>query len=216
MIPWCRYRAVTIHPMNDDQVNSLRAMLARFVSASAAASADARRHAENVLKFIASETRPWSRATLAGHLTASAWVLDSTRTYAVLIHHRKLNRWLQPGGHIDDADTSWRAAAQREVTEETGLGTFVAPLDADELFDVDVHPIPARKDEHAHFHYDLRFLFVADVDAALDGQLQLNTDEAHDGRWFRLIDLANDPALEPSLLRMIELSIRRLGNNSVI
>jgi 8-oxo-dGTP pyrophosphatase MutT (NUDIX family) len=134
-------------------------------------------------------------------------VLDRTRAHAVLIHHRKLNRWLQPGGHVEDADTSWREAARREVTEETGLSRFIAQRDDDDVFDVDVHPIPPRKDEPAHFHYDLRFLFVADVDAGLGDRFTLNTDEAYDCRWFRLIDLANDPALEPSLRRMVELSI---------
>ncbi len=190
--------------MNEDQVKSLRETLDRF--ASGTASTAVRRYAETVLHFIAGETRPWSRATLAGHITGSAWVLDRTRAHAALIHHRKLNRWLQPGGHVEHSDVSWRAAAQREVTEETGLAHFVAQPGHDDLFDVDVHPIPARKDEPAHFHYDLRFLFVADVDAAHDGELMLNTDEVHDCRWFRLIDLANDPALEPSLRRMVELS----------
>jgi 8-oxo-dGTP pyrophosphatase MutT (NUDIX family) len=193
--------------MNDEQVKSLRDMLLRFTSVSA--SAGATRHAENVLPFIAGETRPWSRATLAGHLTASAWVLDRTCTHAVLVHHRKLNRWLQPGGHVEDADTSWRAAAQREVTEETGLAHFIAQPGDDDLFDVDVHPIPARTDEPAHFHYDLRFLFVADVDATLDRALHVNLDEVHNCLWIPLSELANDLAMEPSMRRMIELSIRR-------
>ena len=93
------------------------------------------------------------------------------------------------------------------MTEELGLTAFIAVPDDGRLFDVDVHPIPVRPDVPAHVHYDLRFLFIADVDAALDDTLKLNTDEAHDCRWFRLIDLANDPALEPSLRRMVELSI---------
>ena len=193
--------------MNDDQLESLRSLLSRF--ASRAASVDATRHAERVLTFVASETRSWSRATLAGHLTASAWVLDRTRTHAALIQHRKLNRWLQPGGHVEDADATWRAAAQREVTDETGLAHFIAQAGEDELFDVDVHPIPARKDEPAHVHYDLRFLFVADMDATVENTLMINADEAHDWRWFALAELANDPTMEPSMRRMIELSIRR-------
>lgn len=199
--------AVTIDVMNDEQLEFLRRMLARFASVSAAT--DATHHAESVLMFIRGKRCPWSRATLAGHLTASAWVLDRTGTHAALIHHRKLSRWLQPGGHIEDADVSWRAAAQREVTEETGLAHFIAQPADDELFDVDVHPIPARKDEPAHFHYDLRFLFVADVDATVDRTLMINADEAHDCRWFALVALANDPTMEPSMRRMIELSLSR-------
>jgi 8-oxo-dGTP pyrophosphatase MutT (NUDIX family) len=193
--------------MNPSQIRQLQGALKRVTSATH--SEDARHHASRVLSFIASESRPWSRATLAGHITASAWVLDRTYTHAVLIHHRKLDRWFQPGGHVEDSDEGWRAAAQREVTEETGLTQFVPRAADEEIFDVDVHPIPERKDEPAHFHYDLRFLFVADVDATVDHTLMLNADEAHDCRWFALADLASDPAIEPSLRRMVELSIQR-------
>ena len=201
-----RRRAATFAAMNTEQTVLLLGMLADFSAHSA--NAGAKRNANQVAAFTAGESRPWSRAPLSGHLTASAWVLDGTHTHAAMIHHRKLGRWLQPGGHIEDEDASWRAAAQREVTEEIGLTAFIALPDAENLFDVDVHAIPARRDVPAHLHYDLRFLFVADVDTALDDELKLNADEAHDCRWFRLTDLANDPALEPSLRRMVELSIK--------
>lgn len=190
--------------MNDIEINWLQTSLAQF--AATTPSTDAAQHATTVLAFVTSASRPWSRATRAGHLTASAWVLDRTRSHAALIHHAKLNRWLQPGGHIDDADASWRAAAQREVAEEIGLADFIAQPGDDDLFDVDVHPIPARADEPAHFHYDLRFLLVADVNATVDGKLTINIDEAHDCRWFALSELANDLTMEPSMRRMIRLS----------
>ena len=193
--------------MNTKQTDLLQSMLARF--SENAANAGAKRYVDQIAAFTASVARPWCRATLEGHLTASACVLDCTHTHTAMIQHRKLGRWLQPGGHVDDEDTSWRAAAQREVKEEVGLSAFIALPDADHLFDVDVHPIPARPDVPAHFHYDLRFLFVATVDAAHDDTIKLNADEAHDCHWFRLSNLANDPALEPALRRMVELCIRR-------
>lgn len=193
--------------MNDDQLTSLRAALIRFEAASASDAAAL--HARHTLHLLDSQTRPWSRATLAGHLTASAWVLDRSQAFAALIHHRKLNRWLQPGGHIDDTDASWRAAAQREVSEEIGLCDFIAQPGDESLFDVDVHEIPARPGEPAHGHYDLRYLFVADVDATADRSFTLNADEAHDCRWFALTALASDPTMEASMRRMIELSVRR-------
>lgn len=195
--------------MNTEQIILLRGMLAQFSANSS--SAAAKRYSDQIAAFVDSASHPWCRATLAGHLTASAWVLDRTHTHAAMIQHRKLGRWLQAGGHIEDDDTSWRAAAQREVTEEVGLTVFIAPQDAERLFDVDVHSIPARPEVPAHFHYDLRFLFVATVDTTLDHKLKLNADEAHDCRWFRLTDLANDLALEPSLRRMIELSPNRFS-----
>lgn len=216
-----RTQSATFVAVNTEQIALLQSMLARF--SANAANAQAKPYADQIAAFTASASRPWSRATLAGHLTASAWVLDRSHTHAAMIHHRKLGRWLQPGGHIDDEDPSWATAAQREVTEEVGLAAFIAVPGAeqcseqradqcvDQLFDVDVHPIPARPDVPAHLHYDLRFLLVADVDAALDDRLKLNADEAHDCRWFRLADLANAPSLEPSLRRMVELSINRFS-----
>lgn len=173
--------------------------------------ADVARYATEIARFIATTPRAWSRTTLEGHLTASAWVLDRTRSHAALIHHRKLNRWLQPGGHVEDLDASWRAAALREVTEETGLQRFIPQADDAKLFDVDVHAIPARPNEPAHVHYDLRFLFVVDVDASVaspDSALLINAEETHDYRWFALTELLNDSSLDASVRRMIELTIR--------
>ena len=194
--------------MNDQQLKALNELLANFVAHSSHAG-DALQHATRIQTFVANVGRPWSRTTLTGHLTASAWVLDGSRTHVALIHHKKLNRWLQPGGHIDDSDASWRAAAQRETTEETGLAQFLAQPGDDALFDVDVHAIPARPDEPAHFHYDLRFLLLTDVDATQHSTLAINLDESHDCRWFALTALAADASNEVSMLRMIELSIRQ-------
>lgn len=191
--------------MKMEQIATLQRMLVSF--SANPNNAKVRPHADQIAAFVARTACPWSRATLEGHLTASAWVLDRTHSYAAMIHHRKLGRWLQPGGHIEDGDESWRVAAQREVTEEVGITAFLDIPNAEQLFDVDVHVIPRRPDVPAHFHYDLRFLFVADVDAGLGDPLQLNLDEAHDCRWFRLADLADDAALEPSLRRMVNLSV---------
>jgi 8-oxo-dGTP pyrophosphatase MutT (NUDIX family) len=194
----------TFKRMNSHQIADLNALLAQFIATTH--STDAKAHAERVAAFVAHTTEPWSRATLVGHLTASAWVLDRTLTHVAMIHHRKLDKWLQPGGHIEETDASWREAAEREVTEEIGLTQFVSSADDAQLFDVDVHAIPERGDVPAHFHYDLRFLFVADTHAEHDAELQLNADEAHDCRWFALSALANDPTLETSIRRMVELS----------
>jgi 8-oxo-dGTP pyrophosphatase MutT (NUDIX family) len=103
---------------------------------------------------------PFSRSSFEpGHLTASAFVVSPGRDAVLLILHRKLGLWLQPGGHIEVGDESLEAAARREVLEEVQVK--LAEGAAGAIFDVDVHAIPARKDEPAHEHFDVRFCFQA-------------------------------------------------------
>ncbi len=114
-----------------------------------------------------------------GHFTASALVLSPDRSAVALVHHVKLGIWVQPGGHIEADDVDAEAAARREVAEEVGLSELT-PLG---LIDVDVHAIPARPDEPAHRHYDLRFGFVAATSGIVAGD---GTSEAH---WVTRDDL---------------------------
>ena len=193
--------------MNTEQIALLQGMLAHF--SANAVNAGAKRYADQIAAFTARVVQPWRHATLEGHLTASAWVLDRHCTHAALIHHRKLDRWLQPGGHIEVEDVSWRAAAGREVIEETGLAQFCATGEEHQLFDVDVHLIPARADVPEHVHYDLRFLFVAQAAASREPIATVNRGEAHEGRWFPLTTLANDATLDQSLQRMVTRSLDR-------
>ena len=123
-----------------------------------------------------------------GHLTASGFVLSPEADALLLIFHKKLQIWVQPGGHVEPTDASLLEAARREVAEEVGL---MLPDGQAEVFDLDVHGIPARKDEPAHEHFDVRYLFrsptrdfvrtqeVADVRwAPLASIEQLTTDES--------------------------------------
>jgi 8-oxo-dGTP pyrophosphatase MutT (NUDIX family) len=104
------------------------------------------------------------RTCVPGHITASAWIVSADGQDVLLTHHRKLDRWLQLGGHVDgEADVL--EACLREAIEESGMPAFdvlghrragrVLPLD------LDVHPIPARGHEPAHEHWDVRFLLRA-------------------------------------------------------
>lgn len=97
-----------------------------------------------------------------GHFTTSGFVVSDDADHLLLVFHAKLGRWLQPGGHIEPADSGIEAAARREVEEETGLSELI--LAGDGLFDVDVHQIPAARGEPGHEHHDLRFLFRASGD----------------------------------------------------
>jgi 8-oxo-dGTP pyrophosphatase MutT (NUDIX family) len=115
-----------------------------------------------------------------GHFTASGFVVSPDGSSLLLIHHRRLDRWLQPGGHIDPGDTSPIAAAAREVAEETGVA--VEPILPD-LIDLDIHPIPPRAPEPAHEHFDLRFAFRA------KGKSLVTADEVFDAIWVRWGDL---------------------------
>jgi 8-oxo-dGTP pyrophosphatase MutT (NUDIX family) len=94
-----------------------------------------------------------------GHFTASAFVVSPDRGRILLIFHSKLQRWLQPGGHVDPRDQDILGAARREVEEEVGLSKL--SLIGPGIFDLDVHLIPARGDAPAHEHFDVRFAFAS-------------------------------------------------------
>ncbi len=136
---------------------------------------------------------PFSRERLEGHFTGSAWVVSADRQRAALLHHRKLDRWLQPGGHAD-GERDLAAVALREAEEETGLrGLRVEP----DVFDLDRHRIPARGVEPEHWHYDMRFI----VNASGDETFVVN-EESHALAWRPIAGIAQDPAIDASVRRL--------------
>ena len=135
-----------------------------------------------MLELARTLAEPLSADEPSGHFTASALVVDPPLEHVCLVEHKKLGRWLQPGGHIDPGDESVLAAAMREVVEETSL---VTQPPRDGLLDVDVHEYPARDGRRAHLHLDCRFLLVAE-DA---GSLRIS-EESSDVRWFTLAEAA--------------------------
>jgi 8-oxo-dGTP pyrophosphatase MutT (NUDIX family) len=159
--------------------------------------------AARIRELVAAHPECFDRTCRPGHVTASAWVTTPARDRVLLVHHRKLDRWLQPGGHADgQADVA--AAALREAVEESGLACLRLVDEIRELtpLDLDIHVIPPRYDatgaviEDAHEHHDVRFLVIAEEE--LTPQV---SDESHDVRWFTADELhaATD---EESVLRM--------------
>ncbi len=147
-----------------------------------------------LLAFVQDTPDCLYRTHLAGHLTASAFVLDQSLEKVLIIHHKKLDRWLQPGGHAD-GDPDLLAVAQKEVEEETGLLT--KPLQT-HFFDLDIHLIPERKDVPEHFHYDLRYLLIERSGSVLQGN-----EEVNGLKWVKVSDL-EQYFVDRSVLRMAE------------
>jgi 8-oxo-dGTP pyrophosphatase MutT (NUDIX family) len=109
--------------------------------------------------FVASQPQAFGRDPQTSHVTGSAVIVDQERQHLLLTHHRKLDIWVQLGGHCDGiADP--RFVAQKEAYEESGLPWL--RLLSPQIFDLDIHDIPARRQDAAHEHYDVRYLFEAD------------------------------------------------------
>jgi 8-oxo-dGTP pyrophosphatase MutT (NUDIX family) len=157
-------------------------------------------------RFVREQPACLERACIPGHLTGSALVADPVLEHVLLTHHRKLDKWLQLGGHAD-GDPHLEQVAAREAREESGLErvTFCecVPLlgtrpQQPVPFDLDVHVIPARGKEPEHLHWDVRFLLCADRLDAIH-----MSEESHALRWFTLEE-ARAITDEPSMRRQFE------------
>jgi 8-oxo-dGTP pyrophosphatase MutT (NUDIX family) len=160
---------------------------------------------DEMQRFARQLERPFERAQWPAHFTGSAVVVEPQGARVCLIHHRKLDRWLQPGGHAEERDGGLlEVTALREAREETGLSVALHPA-APRPLDVDIHVIPARREEPEHRHLDVRFLVVAENPAAL----VLDPAEVFGARW-----LAWDEALsgtdEPALRRLLTKAWRQV------
>ena len=143
--------------------------------------------------FVERHPDCFRRSLLTGHVTGSAWLVDATGSRVLLTHHRKLDIWVQLGGHAD-GNPDVRAVALAEAVEESGLADLTVL--EDDAFDIDIHRIPARGDEPAHEHYDVRFALQA------SGSQQYRVSaESHDLAWVA-IDRLQDYTGEVSMLRM--------------
>lgn len=166
--------------------------------------------------FVASEPQCFERSCPTGHVTGSALITNAAMDKVLLTLHAKLGKWLQLGGH-SDGDAWTHRVAWREGCEESGLEElkFADWSPEDDIkaiprpFDLDIHLIPARHKESAHWHFDARYLLIA------DDRLPLAiTDESHQLRWFTLEE-AEKVTQERSMLRQFE-KLRFLRSNTAI
>jgi 8-oxo-dGTP pyrophosphatase MutT (NUDIX family) len=146
------------------------------------------------LGLLAEGAHGFERSRLAGHFTASARLVDATGERVLLTHHRKLDRWLQLGGHAD-GDQDLARVALREAEEESGLfGLVVEP----DIFDLDRHWIPERKDVPGHWHYDVRYVVRTTASDAF-----VVSEESLALAWREIAALGDEPGLDPSIQRMV-------------
>lgn len=128
-----------------------------------------------------------NRKNFDGHITTSAFIVNQTGESLLLLKHKFLGRWLQPGGHVDPTDVTLMASALREACEETGLCEHQMLAMSDGIFDIDSHQIPAnpKKEESAHVHHDLRFLFKC-IDSTT---ISIAVEESTEYRWVTFSEL---------------------------
>lgn len=143
-----------------------------------------------------------SRKNFLGHITASAFVLDITKTKILLIKYKILNKYIQPGGHIEASDVKIYLASKRELKEETGIKDIVYisfnKTCVDIPIDIDIHDIPENKNksEPKHVHVDFRYLFILQSDI----KTKMNIREITDITWMILKELIN---LNPDLNKVV-------------
>ncbi len=130
-----------------------------------------------MLDFLKTNSNYFERSLQLGHFTGSAWIINYDNSQFLLTHHKKLNTWLQLGGHAD-GDSDIIAVAMKEAYEESGLTSL--ELASSEIFDIGVHEIPEYKGVPSHYHYDVRFLLK--VTNSSD-KIHIS-DESNDLKWF--------------------------------
>ncbi|MBK7091238.1 MAG: NUDIX hydrolase [bacterium] len=156
---------------------------------------------DQFIEFIKTNPNCFERSLEIGHITGSAWIVNPARDRFLLTFHKKLELWLQLGGHAD-GNPSVLEVALGEAREESGIYR-VEPL-SDQIYDLDIHRIPGHKGVPEHFHYDVRFICEADDTVPL-----IISDESHDLRWLTAAEVLERTS-EESILRMLRKTPKRI------
>lgn len=165
-----------------------------------------RERIQRVTDFVGVTTAEglYSRKNFNGHITTSAFIVNLATSEMLLLRHKVLNRWLQPGGHAE-GDSSLQASALREAVEETeipadALAYMAVSSHSDVPFDIDPHHIPAnaKKEEDEHYHLDFRYIF------AYTGGVHshYNPDESTGLRWVKFEELKNDATFAGVIIKL--------------
>jgi 8-oxo-dGTP pyrophosphatase MutT (NUDIX family) len=179
--------------------------LARMVASfSDPADQAAEKSKELTLHLLEHSPAPFSRSQfIPGHITTTGVVLHPDCEAVLLIYHRRLERWLLPGGHVELEDMRIFDAARREVLEETGAQ--LPPEPDPPMVGIDVHGIPPNKREPLHYHHDLIFGFRAPSGNLARGH------EVREARWFEIAKLGSEvPELPASIGLSIVRSVKQL------
>ena len=153
-------------------------------------------NAIKMLNFFDNHDGCFEKDNLPGHFTGSAWVISPDKNKILMTHHKKLNMWLQLGGHAD-GEKDLKLVAIKEAKEESGFNNF--SILSEEIFDLDIHKIESMNEEPEHLHYDVRFLLEADPNE----QNIIISEESHDVKWIHLDDVLEYNS-EGSISRMVE------------
>jgi 8-oxo-dGTP pyrophosphatase MutT (NUDIX family) len=162
----------------------LKSQVVEIVDAYLSRHPEERARLRDFTDYLKTNDELFSRKNFNGHITTSAVVFDPTNTKVLLIVHKTLERFLQPGGHFE-GDESLAASAAREVLEETGVTVELHPLSReDHPIDIDAHWMPAnlKKQEDGHFHFDFRYLFTS----AHQHDFELQVEEITGCGWYDL------------------------------
>lgn len=132
----------------------------------------------------------FENTTLPGHVTASGIICNKELDHMLLIHHKKLDIWIQPGGH-SDGNHDTLDETYREVVEETGISRDQLELVQQEPIDIDIHDLPAdtKRGIGEHNHLDVRYLFTVDKDSVI---FNMQEDEVHAIKWFSFDEILKD------------------------